>query len=292
MRKAMNITEFNNKISDFLHHVRTEKNLSNHTCRAYAADLQQFSSFWQQQNPEASIKQALNHFKKYLLQQKTGTSTIARKFSCFNSYEKFIKQLGIKIELGLVRPHVPMPIPETLTMQEINFLLDEIPFEELPTQFPHRDKAILELLYATGIRCSEIISIRLADLDIQTKSIIIQAQRKQPRVVFFSQKAKEQLTAYIEQERMHNEEHNNAANPHEYLFLNYRHQPLTVRSIQRICNMFGTFLTEKNGSSKVITPQLLRHSFASHLLQQGTSPKTVQKLLGFTTSISVEKYIR
>ena len=289
----MNIQEFNHKISDFLLHMRTEKNLSDHTCRAYAADLKQFSTFWEGQHPEAPIKQALNNFKKHLLQKKAGTSTIARKVSCFHSYEKFMQHLGVNLKLDIARPHVPTPIPDVLTVQEITLLLDEIPREQLPTPFPHRDKAILELLYATGIRCSEIITIRFTDLDLNSKSIVINAPRKQPRVVFFGAKAQEQLTAYIEHERIQQTE-NKATNPQEYLFLNYRHQPLTVRSIQRICNMFSEFLRESttNTERKIITPQLLRHSFASHLLQQGTNPKTVQKLLGFTTSVSVEKYVR
>lgn len=292
----MNIQEFNHKITDFLLHMRTEKNLSDHTCRAYAADLKQFYLFWDGQNSKAPLKQALNNFKKHLLKHKAGTSTIARKISCFHSFEKCMQQQGIDLHLDIARPHVPMPIPDVLTTQEINLLLDEIPLEQLPTQFPHRDKAILELLYATGIRCSEIITIRFTDLDMNSKSIIIAAPRKQPRTVFFGTKTEQQLTAYIEQERMrdtHIYQENKSANPQEYLFLNYRHQPLSVRSIQRICNMFSAFLPTKEGIQKIIiTPQLLRHSYASHLLQQGTNPKTVKKLLGFTTSVSVEKYVR
>lgn len=282
----MNITDFHTKMSDFLLHVKTEKNLSDHTYRAYSADLNQFHTFWKKTDPKKDMKQTLNNFKNYLLKQKAGTSTIARKLSCFNSYERFMQTIGVTLNLDIVRPHVPMPIPDTLNMHEVTFLLDDIPLETLPTNFPHRDKAILELLYATGVRCSELITIRFADLDLNSKSITIHAKRRQPRLVFFGPKAEQQLKNYIEHERAQAEK--NQMHAQEYLFLNYRQQPLTVRSIQRICNMFSDFLPTK----KTITPQLLRHSFASHLLEQGTNPKTVQKLLGFTTTISIEKYTR
>ena len=278
----MNIHEFHDKIANFLRHMRTQKNLSDHTCRAYAADLNQFHTFWLSNIPESKLKHALSKFRTNLTKNKASISTLARKMSCFNSYEKYIgKELGIKLNLDLVRPHVPTPIPQPLSSAEVSLLLDLISVEQLTTTHPHRDKAILELLYATGIRCSELIAIRLADLDMATQSIMIHTKRHQPRTVFFGAKTKEQLDRYLATERTKMEQ------DHEYLFLNYRGQPLTSRSIQRICNMFGTLLP----TPKAITPQLLRHSFAAHLLEQGTDPEMVRKLLGFSTNLSIEKYL-
>lgn len=277
----MKINEFYDKMTDFLLHMRTSKNLSDHTCRAYASDLNQFYVYWKESAPEAELKDVLTKFKNHLTKQKASTSTLARKLSCFNSYEHYLKDQGITLNLGLVRPHVPTPIPQALTAQEVSFLLDQIPLAQLSTTYPHRDKAILELLYATGIRCSELINIRLCDIDMTAQSIVIPNKRKQTRSVFFGNQAKEQLDLYMAHERK------KAENNQEYLFLNYRKQPLTSRSIQRICNMFGSHFP----TPKVITPHILRHSFAAHLLEQGAEPKTVQQLLGFTTTLSIEKYL-
>lgn len=277
----MKINEFFDTMTDFLLHMRTTKNLSDHTCRAYGSDLNQLYTFWQASAADMELKDALNKFRNHLTKQKASTSTLARKLSCFNSYEHYLNDKGIVLNLGLVRPHVPTPIPQALSIQEISLLLDQIPIERLTTNFPHRDKAILELLYATGIRCSELINIRLCDIDMAAQSIIIPNKRKQTRIVFFGNQAKEQLELYLQHERKA------AENNQEYVLLNYRNQPLTSRSIQRICNMFGALLESK----KIITPHLLRHSFATHLLEQGAEPKTVQQLLGFTTTLSIEKYL-
>lgn len=277
----MKINEFYDKMTDFLLHMRTSKNLSDHTCRAYASDLNQFYTYWQASNPQAELKESLNKFKNHLTKQKASTSTLARKLSCFNSYEHYLNDIGIKLNLELVRPHVPTPIPHALSAEEISFLLDQIPASQLTTTFPHRDKAILEMLYATGIRCSELINIRLCDIDMTAQSIVIPHKRKKNRVVFFGNQAKEQLELYMTKERKA------AENNQEYLLLNYRKQPLTSRSIQRICNMFSSFFPKPT----IITPHVLRHSFAAHLLEQGAEPKTVQQLLGFSTTLSIEKYL-
>lgn len=279
----MKQAEFSANIADFLLYVRTKKNLSDHTCRAYSADLNQFQLFWINTLPASLLKEALGKFRSHLIKNKASNSTLARKLSCFNTYEKFMAEQGIDLNLKLIRPYVPTPIPTALSMQEIHFLLDKVTTASLSSTHPHRDKAIFELLYATGIRCSELIAIRLSHIDMETKSIIIHThtQRKNSRTVFFGDKTKEQLMLYMQNERK------NADSKEEYLFLNYRSQPLTSRSIQRICNMFGNLLPQK----KTITPHILRHSFAAHLLDQGTDPKMVQQLLGFNTSMSIEKYL-
>lgn len=277
----MKLKEFEAKISDFLLYLKKEKGLAENTYRAYASDLQQFITFWETQPKIPTLKNALNEFRGYLLKQKAGKTTIARKLSCFNSYERFLASQGIKLNLGLIRPHLPQKNPESLSTQEIYYLLDELDIHKLPTQKPCRDKAILELLYATGIRCSELINIQIGDIDLEKRAIVIHGKRKKTRTVYFSEKAEKQLKLYLKNERKIPEKQS------EFFFLNYRYQPLTSRSVQRICNMFGKFL-----KTKTITPHILRHSFAVHLLEQGADSKKVQELLGFSSPASIEKYLR
>jgi site-specific recombinase XerD len=284
----MKINDFQQYVPDFLLHLRTEKNLSDHTYRAYACDLKQFLTFWHEHNSDTStppienVKKAIKLFRSHLTEQKANKTTVARKISCFNSYERFLGSQNIILNLELVRPHIPLAQPKSLSIKEIHFLLDELTIQELPTQKPHRDKTILEFLYATGIRCSELINIRLAHITMEHRSIIIPDKRKETRTVFFSEQAQKQLQLYLEHERKLIDDQQ------EFLFLNYRYQPMTSRSIQRTCNMFGAFLSSK----RTITPQLLRHSFALHLLDQGTDVKTVKHLLGFSSMASIEKYLR
>jgi len=280
----MKLNEFKEKKEEFLTYLQIERNLSEHTLRAYDNDLQQFITFWKQLSPDdklhLSFRRTIERYLVSLFYQKIDKSSIARKFSCFKSFEKFLKPLGIKLNLQLKRPRLDKKIPIYLSVDEMFHLLDEINNEQLPTRYPIRDKTILELLYATGVRCSELTAIRLCDIDMENKTIRIYGKGKKERIVLFGQKAKEQLFSYFQYERptWHDRQ--------ETLFLNYRHQQLTSRSIQRIVKMFRGFLKIE----RPITPHKIRHSFATHLLNRGVDLRMIQELLGHKTLTSTEKY--
>ena len=143
-----------------------------------------------------------------------------------------------------------------------------------------RDKAILELLYATGIRCSELVNICFNDINLEEKTIRIFGKGRKERIVLFGNKAKKQLVRYITAER------ETVAHKDEAVFLNFRGGQLSSRSVQRIIEMFRKFLQLE----RPITPHKLRHSFATHLLNQGADLRMVQELLGHQTLASTEKY--
>jgi len=280
----MKLNEFKEKKEEFLVHLQIERNLSKHTLRAYDNDLQQFITFWQQQTPEdknhLSFRRIIERYLVSLFYKKINKSSIARKFSCFKSFEKFLKTFGIDLNLQLKRPRLDKKIPIYLSVDEIFHLLDDINDEQLPTRYPIRDRTILELLYATGVRCSELITIHLCDIDMENKTIRIFGKGKKERIVLFGQKAKDQLLLYLHYERppCHDRQ--------EALFLNYRHQQLTSRSIQRIIKMFRKFLKVE----RPITPHKIRHSFATHLINQGVDLRIIQELLGHKTLTSTEQY--
>ncbi|EKD23203.1 MAG: Tyrosine recombinase XerC, partial [uncultured bacterium] len=152
--------------------------------------------------------------------------------------------------------------------------------EELDTKWPHRDKAIFELIYATGIRCSELINISFEDIDFANKAIRIFGKGRKERFVLFGEKAHSKLLKYFEQERP------KAKDQKEKIFLNYKNGYLTTRSIQRIFEMFRQFLKV----DKKITPHKIRHSFATHMLNKGVDLRVIQELLGHKTLSSTEKY--
>ena len=280
----MNPQLFKKKLEEFLMHIDVEKNFSQHTHRAYESDLVQFYKFWhrisKKNHVSLGMKRALERFFIFLYHKKITNNSIARKISCFQSFEKFLTKQGIVLKLNLTRPRIGQKLPICLSVNEIFYLLDDVNEEKLPTRKPYRDKAIFELLYATGIRCSEIVNIKLYDIDFSQKTIRILGKGKKERFVLFGTQAQKQLETYLNIER------SKSSSLDEYLFLNLQNEQLTSRSIQRIIAMFRQFLKLK----KTITPHKLRHSFATHLLGQGADLRIVQELLGHTTLASTEKY--
>ncbi len=275
------------KIKDFLAFLEVEKNCSKHTLRAYESDLKQLFDFWQQ----AAISQpAMNHtfdsvVRRYivaLFYKKITKTSLARKLSCLRSFQQFLQGQGVILALSIKSPRLDRKLPVTLSIDEIFFLLDAIKEEDLPTRFPNRDKSIFELFYATGVRCSELVGIRLHDIHWDEKIIKIMGKGRKERQVLFGVKAQQMLERYLTIERPGllkdaDEQH---------LFLNYAGGPLTTRSVQRIFEMFRVFLR----IDRKLTPHKIRHSFATHLLQQGVDLRIIQELLGHKTITTTEIY--
>lgn len=281
----MKLKEFIEKKEAFLLFLEVERNLSPHTIRAYDGDLRAFISFWKEKlSPEEkehfSLRQIIERYLVSLYYRKMDNRSIARKFSTFTSFTRYLKTYGITIELDLKRPRISKKLPVFLSVDEIFYLLDSVKEEQLPSRSPIRDKAIFELLYATGIRCSELVSIRFRDIQLKEKTIRIQGKGNKERIVLFGDKAKKKIQEYLLKERQPPE---NFECP---LFVNNRNGALTTRSVQRIVEMFRKFLK----IDKQLTPHKLRHSFATHLLNQGTDLRVVQELLGHKTVASTEKY--
>jgi site-specific recombinase XerD len=280
----MNLPQFKEKLESFLIYLEVERNLAINTIRSYKGDLGQFITFWQKlpQDDQAylSLRQIMERYLISLYNKKIDKNSIARKFSCFHSFTTYLQKEGITISLDLKRPRINKKLPIYLSIDEIFHLLDAVPDEELPTKFPLRDKAILELLYATGIRCAELVGIRLCDIDITHKTIRIRGKGRKERIVLFGQKAQEKIAEYCSKQRPH------TSDTTESLFVSYRNTPLTSRSIQRIMEMFRQFLK----TDRPITPHKIRHSFATHLLNQGVDLRVVQELLGHSSLASTEKY--
>ena len=276
--------EFKDKVTEFITHLEVERNLSGNTLRAYDSDLKQFLLFWEEQErlkvENSGLRQVIERYLVSLFYKKIDKSSIARKFSCFKSFEKFLKTYGIDLKLKLTRPRLDKKLPVYLSVDEIFHLLDNTKDEELPTRRPIRDKTVFEMLYATGMRCSELVSIRIGDIDMENKTVRICGKGSKERIVLFGDKAKNKINQYLTVERPQVHEAS------EKLFLNNRGTPLTSRSIQRIIEMFRGFLK----IDRPITPHKIRHSFATHMLNQGVDLRVVQELLGHKTLSSTEKY--
>ncbi len=280
----MFIEQFLQYKDEFLSFIANEKNLTINTQRSYKSDLHCFILFWTHintiDNKKNELKRTIERFFIHLFYKKLDKNSIARKTSCFKSFENYMRGIGIELNLHLTRPTPDKKLPLYLSVDEIFYLLDTVTNEQLQSKKPLRDKAILELLYATGMRCSELCSIAYNDIDMENKTIRIFGKGRKERFVLFGSKAKEKLELYLQHERP------TITSKKEWLFVSHTNHQLDPRSVQRIIQSFRVFLQGK----KAITPHKIRHSFATHLLNEGADLRSVQELLGHATLSSTEKY--
>lgn len=278
----MNISDCLKLKTDFSVYLEKEKHLTLNTRKSYDLDLAQFINFWQsiqekEGDSRISLSRIIERYSTALLHKTLDKRSVARKMSCLNSFIKFLKLHDINIDVKFERPRIENKAPQFLEADEVEFLIEKLPNENIPSQKPTRDKLILEVLYSTGIRCSEIVNIKMQDIDWVNKKIFINTKNRKSRGVPLKEKTAIKLKNYIDKERKENG---------EFLFTNHKNESLTTRSIQRICGMFETFLTK----SKKITPHILRHSFAIHTIKDGTDLKTVEELLGLRTLNITKQY--
>lgn len=284
---GMILSEFKKRVEEFLIYLEVEKNVSAHTLRAYKGDFVQLMVFWEEiDKQELRISHDLDSvMKRYihmLFFKKITKTTLARKISSVRSLIAYLKKQGIKVFAHFKSPRLDRRLPSILTVDEIFYLLDGVKNEELPTRFPYRDKAVFEFLYATGVRCAELVGIRMQDIDFANKSILVTGKGKKDRIVLFGEKAKKVVESYLKEERSFVVREKDDG----YLFLNYAGGKLTSRSVQRICAMFREFLK----IDRKLTPHKVRHSFATHMLNQGVDLRVVQELLGHKMLATTEIY--
>lgn len=285
----MKFALFKEKLNEWITYLEVEKNVSAHTLRAYRGDTNQFLEFWQAQikrEPvlEDAFDSILRRYVTSLFYKKTSRATLARRVCTFRSLKRYLATQGIKLDLSIKAPRVEKRLPQILSVDEIFYLLDTVKDEQLPSRYPLRDKAIFELLYATGVRCSELVNIKLSDIDQKNRSIRIFGKGRKDRLVLFGKKAQDRLLKYMRQERILLERAN--AFEEDYLFLNQRGTQITSRTVQRIIEYFRTFLN----IDRTLTPHKIRHSFATHLLNQGTDLRVIKELLGHRSLATTEVY--
>lgn len=273
------------EIEQFILHLKTERRLSPHSLRAYQSDLNQFLQFWKKipalEQEHLSFRNIIERFLLSLFHKKISNNTVARKFSCFTSFITFLKNRNIIINVTLKRPRQEKKLPSYVTQSALVNLLNTMVQQPVLTTHQYRDTAIIELLYATGIRCNELTKIQIQDINFKEKTIKIFGKGSRERIVLFGSKALEKIESYFAYERK------TIINQTEPLFLNVHQQAISCRSIQRIIKKFQVLLP----SNQRISPHKIRHSFATHLLQRGADLRTIQELLGHTSLATTEKYV-
>jgi len=294
-------------LSSFLDHLRYERNVSAHTLRNYESDLQQFLGYLNPPNEKSNGKKGtepdiktidhitIREWLATLHSDHKKKSSIARKLAALRTFLQFLVREGV-VESNPAKlvstPRKEKKLPVHLSVE------DAIRFIETPdadTDFGKRDRAILELLYATGVRVAELVQLNLRDIDFNNKLLRVFGKRRKERIVPFGDPAAKALREYLsvrEKFLMNAPVTKRDAQP---LILNYQGTRMTTRSVGR--------LVEKHirmcAGIHDISPHALRHSFATHLLDSGADLRDIQALLGHArlsttqvyTHVSMEKLI-
>jgi len=269
-------------IFDFLNYLKHEKNVSPHTERSYLSDLEQFYDFLGERELAAADHQMLRQFIAHLLKLGVGKASIARKLSALRAYYKYLNRQGI-METNpaklVATPRREKRLPAVLTADDAQRLMeapsagDSGEGDDLA-----RDRAILETLYSTGIRVSELIGINREDIDNNERLVRIRGKGRKERIVPIGRKALEAIDAYAA-------DRGTGADP-AAVFTGPGGKRLTARTVQRILAKYKKQL----GLTQKASPHTLRHSFATHMLESGADLRSIQELLGHASLSTTQRY--
>lgn len=272
------------EIVHFIEYLHTEKQTSKNTEVSYERDLRKMSLFLEGQGikPIGAVSTtALNSYLLYLEKNGMKPATISRNVASMKAFFSYLNKKHIIDEdpsEKLKAPKIEKKLPAVLTMDEMTRLLEQ-PSGNSPKEL--RDKAMLELLYATGIRVSELISLKVSDVNLQMEYLNCMDGHKE-RIIPFGKKAKEALKCYMKNGRPKLVEDEDSA----WLFTNCSGQAMSRQGFWKLIKYYGG----KAGIKSEITPHTLRHSFAAHLVGNGADLKSVQELLGYADISATQVY--
>ena len=270
----------NRHIIDFERFLKYERNYSVHTIRAYMNDLTEFEHFLIDASTEIEkVNSKIINLYSLNLYTKNSKSTVSRKLTTLRSFFNFMVRKGnLKQNPANL---IPLPkkekeLPVFLSVDEVFKLIDSIDQEGI---LPLRDLAIIELLYSSGLRVSELTNIKVLDIDHRENFVKVSGKGNKERIVPFGSNAREVILQYLRRRI-------ELKPKDDFLFLNNRGSGLTTRSIERIVKKYGLL----SGISKKISPHALRHTFATHLLGGGADLRSIQELLGHSSLSTTQRY--
>ncbi len=272
---------------EYLNYLKYNKNFSDHSVAAYGRDIQQFIDYLNQEDivSYSEVKYSfLRGFLTFLHEKNVTSKTINRKMSALRSFYKFLlKKEYVNDNPFLLIDALKESVrhPDFLFIDEMSELLDSIDESDA---LGKRNKALLELLYASGLRCSEAVELKIEDIDFSRQLLLVHGKGKKDRYVPFHDFAKECLLDYLNFYR--DEIMKSNLNEHRFVFVNRFGNKLTNRGVEKIIDR----IVFAYDSSKKIHPHTFRHSFATHLLQEGVDIRVVQELLGHVNLSTTQVY--
>jgi integrase/recombinase XerD len=272
-------------ISSFLTHVRVEKGLSSNTLEAYRRDLVKFDQFARKRklSLEAVSRDDLMDFLAGLYHQKLESKTVARQLVTLRNFFRFAQIQGLLPEdpsVTLESPKIRRNLPGYLRLEDVERLLNQ---PDVKTPIGLRDRAMLEVLYSTGLRVSELIGLRTLDLDAKVGCVRCIGKGDKERIVPVGKKAVAIVEKYLRDARP---ELLGKVTGNSSLFVNRRGGALSRVGVWKILSAYGRLA----GLRVALTPHMLRHSFATHLLERGADLRSVQLMLGHADISTTQIY--
>ena len=251
------------RINEFKSYLMYEKMFSSNTVNSYVRDLEEFNSFLESEYIKHVTYKDIRSYLAHMYNKKYSSRTISRKLSAIRSFYKYEVNKGVIRDnpcLLISNPKVEKKLPNYLSYNEIETML------EVPDTFKNnslRDKLIIEILYSTGIRVSELVNIKVKDIDFYNNQILILGKGNKERYVIFGNTLKDMLKVYI-----------SIKSDSEYLITNKYNKKMSTRSIEEIVKK----IVKIDGIKNKVTPHTIRHTFATHMLNEGADLRVVQEL--------------
>jgi len=277
--------EISAAIASFLTHVKVEKGLSANTVAAYQRDLTKFNVFAQKRKLmlETVSRDDLVDFLAGLYRDQLESKSVARHLVTLRNFFRFGQAqelISADPSLNLESPKIRRALPGYLRLEEVERLLQQ---PDARTHFGQRDRAMLEVLYSTGLRVSELIGLRVTDVDAKVGCIRCVGKGDKERIVPAGRKALSMVERYLRDARPKLMAKGVSS---QALFVNRRGRPLTRVGVWKILSTYG----KKAGFRVALTPHMLRHSFATHLLERGADLRSVQLMLGHADISTTQIY--
>jgi integrase/recombinase XerD len=275
-----------NEITEFLHYIQVERGLAKNTIQSYERDLKQYQLYVVNVENKVEIKQidrqTIVQYLFFLKEQGRAETTIARTIASIRAFHQFALREKLADHDPSVHLNIPKRakrLPKVLSMQEVEALL-AVPMDHRPISI--RNRAMLETLYATGMRVSELINLTVTDTHLTMGFVRCIGKGNKERIIPLGGEATKALQRYLEDSRLSLLKKNN----HDVLFLNHHGKPLSRQGFWKILKQ----LAEKANIKKPLTPHTLRHSFATHLLENGADLRAVQEMLGHVDISTTQIY--
>jgi integrase/recombinase XerD len=272
-------------ISRFKRFLQVEKGLSPNSIYSYTYDLKKFSEYLTSQNKDilAATQEDVQQFLKFeKTKKKNSTRTLARSLAAIRQFYNFLSDTEVNIDNPTTKiesPHIEKTLPDFLTIKEVDKLFSSIS-EEDPYEL--RDKTIFELLYSSGLRISEAVDLEIDEMDFENSFLSIIGKGDKERIVPVNEEAKRLLLKYLRDSR----QDILGTRESEYLFVSKKGSKLNRKSVWRLLKNYVV----RTKITKNITPHTLRHSFATHLIENGADLRSVQELLGHMDISTTQVY--
>lgn len=270
-------------INKYLDYLIIDKKYSINTKKSYEFDLIIFNNFCEERNLNLNNinGNSIKEYLKNLKQQKLSNKSISRKISALRGFYKFllIEKKVIDNPMEYIEiPKINKTIPSVLSKEEVEILLNI----DLNDKFSYRNKAMIELMYATGLRVSELVNLKLNDVDLQMSTLKTMGKGNKERQLPIGEYATSIIILYLHKARPLFLKHKHS----EYLFITNQGTKMTREQFYKILHV----IAKKKGITTAFSPHTLRHSFASHLLDNGADLRSIQEMLGHSNISSTQIY--